>query len=80
MDIRRTRDQLFQIVSSSEYKFYMRILETGLTVSYLGILGQDWANIGPTLAQNSQKHTIGSTESVRTILSFHLKSRVLFLM
>ena len=78
MNVKWTRYQLFQIVLSSEYKLYLRILETGLTGSYLGILGLNWANIGPKLAQNVQKYTIRSTGSARTFFALHLKRRALF--
>ena len=78
MDTKRTRDQFFQIVSSSEYKFYMKILETGLTESYLAILGLNSAKIDLKLTQNGQKHTNRHTEPVKTFVLLHMKSRKSF--
>ena len=53
----------------------MKILETGLTGSYLAILGLNWAKIGPEMTQKSQKHTIRPTESVTTIFSTPFKKQ-----
>ena len=75
MDIKRTRDQLFQIFSSSDFNFYMKVLQKSLIGSYVAILYLNWSKIDPKRAKNKLKAHRASQDLFSTS---HEKQNIVF--
>ena len=79
MDIKRSRDQLFQIVSSSEIKFCMKIFTEKLDRVICGHLvpelGKDWSKIDPKWL----KHHYQACKASEDLFSIsHEKQKIFF--